>query len=325
MGDPGGHLADRREPLLQPRIALQPPELGHVLEREQVPVPLAGEPDHRHHQPDVEQAPVAVAVLEVHAQAARLGQRGQLRADRRRQLQDLADVLAGGLTDRHTGNRGRGLVERQHAPLDVRRHQPAQEAVDDVLVVGAEVRHLVRRHGQPRIGGPKPFRQRPRQQRDGEEPEQVDPHRVLREAPGGQLESLYRHPVRDHVHVLRHDDGQVQHRTERRDLQRAASKADGAGGDDGQEIERRKVADDAAGQTDEPGDQQRIHAELQVREPRMPIDEPERREIRDAQRIRQPDQKEERINRKGAGAIELNQDRGAKQQRADDYAYGDEP
>jgi hypothetical protein len=57
----------------------------------------------------------------------------------------------------------------------------------------------------------------------------------------------------------------------------------------------------------------------------MAIDEPERREIRDAQGIRQPDEKEERINRKGAGAIELNQDRGAEQQRADGNPYGDEP
>ena len=95
--DAGRHLADGGQALLQPRVALQPLELGHVLEREQVSVPAVGKRDHRRHHADVEQAPVAVAVLEVDAQAARLRERGQLRPDRRRQLQDLADVLADGL------------------------------------------------------------------------------------------------------------------------------------------------------------------------------------------------------------------------------------
>ena len=93
----------------------------------------------------------------------------------------------------------------------------------------------------------------------------------------------------------------------------------------GQEIQRRKVADDAAGERDEPRDQQRIDAELQVRQPRVSIDEPERREIHDAQRVGQADQEEERINRKRARAVQLNQDRRAEQQRADDNADGDEP
>ena len=36
--DARGHFADGRQPLLQPCSALQPPQLGHVLEREQITV-----------------------------------------------------------------------------------------------------------------------------------------------------------------------------------------------------------------------------------------------------------------------------------------------
>ena len=75
-----------------------------------------------------------------------------------------------------------------------------------------------------------------------------------------------------------------------------------------EEVQRREVTDNASGQADEAGDQQRIGAQLEIGEPLMPIDQAERREIDDAQRVGQPNQEEEGINRKRSWPVQLDED-----------------
>ena len=59
-----------------------------------------------------------------------------------------------------------------------------------------------------------------------------------------------------------------------------------------------------------------------VGQPQLAVHEPERRQIHNAQGIGQPDQKEERVDRKRPRPIQLNQDRPAEQQRADNDPDG---
>src|SRR5687768_10943901 len=57
----------------------------------------------------------------------------------------------------------------------------------------------------------------------------------------------------------------------------------------------------------------------------MALDEAERRQVDDAQRVGQTDQEEERIDGERARLIDLDQDRPAEQQRADDEANRNQP
>jgi hypothetical protein len=56
-----------------------------------------------------------------------------------------------------------------------------------------------------------------------------------------------------------------------------------------------------------------------------PLDESQRRERRNAERIRDADQEEKRIDRKRTRPVQLNERRPPQQERADDDADADEP
>ena len=91
------------------------------------------------------------------------------------------------------------------------------------------------------------------------------------------------------------------------DEQAAAAELHGAGGDDRQHVQRREVAGDAAGEVDERGDDQRVARQLQIDQPAVAVDEPQRQRVDDRQRVGQADQEEERIDRKRAGRGDLRQ------------------
>src|SRR5439155_3228279 len=111
---------------------------------------------------------------------------------------------------------------------------------------------------------------------------------------------------------------------QRRHLQRAAPESYCRGSHDWQQVEGREVAGDTTGDVNERGDEKRIDAKLRVGDPRMPIDNPQRPEVQDTERVGDPDQKEERVDGKRTGPVDLNENRRAEQQRADDDTDGDE-
>ena len=63
VGDAGRHLADRRQPLLHARVALEPLDVGQVLERDQEPGAAARRLEMRGAQADVDLASVGTAVV----------------------------------------------------------------------------------------------------------------------------------------------------------------------------------------------------------------------------------------------------------------------
>ena len=67
--------------------------------------------------------------------------------------------------------------------------------------------------------------------------------------------------------VLRQHQADVEHRAQRRHLQRRRAGTGRARRDDRQHVERREVAGDAAGEVDERRDDQRVDRELQVDQP----------------------------------------------------------
>ena len=77
MGDARGHLADRREPLLHARAALEPPDVGYVLEREEIPAAAIRQRERRGRQADVQHTAIGRAVLMIGAMAARFAERPQ--------------------------------------------------------------------------------------------------------------------------------------------------------------------------------------------------------------------------------------------------------
>ena len=168
-------------------------------------------------------------------------------------------------------------VEREDAAVGVGGDQAAQQAVDDVLVERAQILDLVTTRPPGGAGRAQALGQRPGQQRDGEEAEQVDGHRVLREARRRQrrvgAQAASRRKRRRASRYCAETMREIEHRAQRRHLQRPAAEADRARGDDRQQIERREVAGDAAGDVDERGHQHRVDRELQVDQPRAAVDE----------------------------------------------------
>jgi hypothetical protein len=120
------------------------------------------------------------------------------------------------------------------------------------------------------------------------------------------------------------NETEVQDATEDRNLKRPAPKADDARGDDRQEIQRREVADDPAGEPDEARHQDGIRPELQVYQPGKPLDAPQRGQVRNAERIRDADQEEERIDRKRTWPVQLDERGPTEQECTDDDADRDE-
>src|SRR5688572_12657581 len=162
VGDARSHLAYGHEPLLQAGVALETPDIGHVLEREQIPGPAVWKRQGRRRQADVQEAAVAGPELDVRPQAPRHTERGELRAKRRWQLHHFARVATDCLLRRDRRDDRRGAVEGEDLQFGVGRHDPAQQAVDHVLVERAQVFDLVRRVLEARAGLSKAFRQRPR-------------------------------------------------------------------------------------------------------------------------------------------------------------------
>ena len=94
-----------------------------------------------------------------------------------------------------------------------------------------------------------------------------------------------RRAMPDGGQVLREHEADVEQRAQRRHQQAAAPELDDARGDDRQHVERREVAGDAAGEVDERRDDQRVAGQLQVDQPAVPVDEPQRRRVDDRQRV----------------------------------------
>ena len=172
--DAGGHLADRGEPLLQPRVALELLDVGDVLEREQqarrAARRLAGCVAVR---PDLDlrgrrqcdsglstRRPRRVRALLVSSTARCGGSCSTSAIGRPTTDSDGMPVIASA-----------ARLNVRIAALSIGRRQAARQAVDDVLVERLQVGDLVRRVLEPRAGALQPLGQRAAQQRDREEAE----------------------------------------------------------------------------------------------------------------------------------------------------------
>ena len=246
-----------------------------------------------------------------------------------RQLQHFADRTAHGGLERHAGDRFRGAIERQNALVGIGGRQAARQAVDDVLVERLQVGDLGRGLLELHARRPQAVRQRAAEERGGEEPEQVERDRVLRDRPRRQDERrVHEQRIVEEARggqVLRRHEADVEDGAERGDHQAAAPELHGAGGHDRQHVQRREVAGDAAGDVDERRDDQRVAGELQIEQPPVPLDEPQRQRPGDRQRVGQADQEKERIDGERAGRRDARKGRRAQQNRADDGTNDDEP
>ncbi len=180
------------------------------------PVRPFGKRERRDRDADVDRAPVAAPELADRPLALRVSASVARRArEVRRQLQHVADVVPDGLRRRQPGDRRGGAVERQDAPVASAVTRPLSRLSMTCSLNARRSAICVRGVLEPRVGRTQPFGQRARQERHGEEAEQVDRHRVLREPQRRQRHAAARLPrrrkVRRHVHVLRGDDGQVEH------------------------------------------------------------------------------------------------------------------
>ena len=117
--DAGRHLADRGQPLLQPRVPLEALEIGDVLEGEQVSARALGKLQGRNRQPDVDGAAAGGADTRVSMRGVRaLADAGSAAGSVSRQLQDVADVACRARpSTASAGDRRRRAVEREHAAL----------------------------------------------------------------------------------------------------------------------------------------------------------------------------------------------------------------
>ena len=112
---------------------------------------------------------------------------------------------------------------------------------------------------------------------------------------------------------LRQDDGAVHQRAERRHLQGAAAELERAGGHDGQDVERREQAADAAGQRDRRRHHEHVDGEVHVGQPREPIDEAQRGDEGEADRVDEGDEDEQRVDVEDARQPHLDDEGGAEE------------
>ena len=328
--DPGRHLTDRGEPLLDLRIALELLDAGDVLEGEEQPGAAARRLEVRRRKADLELAAVAGAVAELMTPRALHPQVRLNRFHHRTgQLQHLVDRPADRAAKRHAGDRLGAAVEGADAQRRVGRDQAARQAVDDVLVQRLQIGDLGRRLLEARPRRAQAVGKRAAEQGDGEEPEDVERHGIARHRAGRQGQGRGGEPgigaVARGRKVLRDHQADVEHRAERRRHQPAAAELDRAGRDHRQHVERGEIAGDAAGEVDEGGDDQRVAGQLQVDQPAVAIDEAQRQPVDDRQPVGQADEKEERVDRKRARRRDLDDDGRAEQNRPDDRPNRDQP
>src|SRR6185503_13463008 len=117
----------------------------------------------------------------------------------------------------------------------------------------------------------------------------------------------------------------VQQRAQRGDHHAATAELHAAGGRDRQYVERGEIARDAARHRDEARDDQRVAGQLDVDHPSEPLRPFQRERPEDVQRIRRADEQEQGLARKRAGRRQLDEDRRAKEERADADANGNQP
>ena len=177
--DAGRHLADGREPLLDPRIALELLDVGHVLERHEKPGAPAGRLEMRRAQADVDLAsPIGRSVAELEA-AGPARRSAPHRAAATSGAGNCSTSATGRPTarlERQAGDGFGGAVEGQDPLQPIGGRQAARQAVDDVLIERLEIGDLGRGLLEPRPGRPHAVGQRAAQERDGEEAEQVQRH-----------------------------------------------------------------------------------------------------------------------------------------------------
>ena len=182
--DAGGHLADRGEPLLHARVALELLDLGEVLERDEESRAAAGRLQSASRSGRCRsprgRRPSGSGIRRV-SRPLRSQPAFERLDERLRKLQDFADRATDDRIGRQTGNRLGRVVERQDALRRVGGGQPARQAVDDVLVERLQVGDLGGRLLEPGPGRAHAFRQRAAQERHGEEAEQVQRDPVLRD------------------------------------------------------------------------------------------------------------------------------------------------
>ena len=185
--DAGGHLAYRRQPLLNPRLALLTPDFRDVLEREDEPDLAARRRQDRG--ADAELDLPAVAALERIFDARQLRPRLRLArpplhrsarfagtehvGELARQLQDLGGVTLDRRRRRDAGDRRRGPVEAQDPAVDVGRRQAAGQAAMTCWPNAWRVGDLVRRLLERRAGPPQALGEVAAQRRHRHEAEDV--------------------------------------------------------------------------------------------------------------------------------------------------------
>ena len=221
-----------------------------------------------------------------------------------------------------------GAVERQDAPLTIGRRESAREAVDHVLVERLKVRDLARRAFEARARALQAIGQRAAEKRDREEQEHVEPGRVRHDAERRQRAFVIEKRDAEQPgqpEVLRQDDAEIQQRAERGNHHPAAAELHAAGRRDRQHVQRGEIAGDAAGDGDEPRDDQRVAGELNVDDPSVPLGPFERQRPEDVQRVGDADEEEQRLAGKCPRRGELDENGRAEQQRADADANRDQP
>ena len=167
VGDAGGHLADRGQPLLHVRVALQLLDVGQVLERDQEAGPSARRLQMGGGQPDVDLAPLigrSIAELDAPRRGA-----AEIAVEAPRRARPAAAAPRRSAARRPSANdrpvmTSAARLKRQDALRRVGGRQTARQAVDDVLVE----RLAGRRSGStPARAGRRPTARRPPATRPG--------------------------------------------------------------------------------------------------------------------------------------------------------------
>ena len=248
---------------------------------------------------------------------------------RRRELKHLVDRPANRRFAWHARNRFRSAIERQDPQGNIRRGEAARQAVDDVLVEGLQARDLGGRLFQPRAGRSKTFGERSAEERHGKKPEHVERNRVLRNRARRQRNRPVRQPrIRQHSggrQILSDHELAEQHCAQRRNEQAALPELHDRARDHRQNVQRREVAGHAAGEVDERRHDDCVAGKLHVDEPAVLVDLAQCERVGNGQRVDEPDEKEERIDRKRARRRHLHEGGGPEQHRADDRADDDQP
>ena len=329
VGDAGGHLADRGQPLLRLGLALQPLQLGDVLEREEI----AGA-RRRHQRPDrdahVQLPAVAQRERVDHAPAAAGGDDlGQGAAQLVGQLQDLHRALAADERGVMAGDRLGGAVEHDDAAVGVGRRQAARHAVDDVLVEGLQIGNRRRRGAQAHVGAVQALGQVAGEPGHGHERDDVDADRVERVARTGQRQDgVGQAPVlgpRDDQAVLRGHDQAEADAAPQRDGHAAARQPQHAAAEDRQHVERDEVGVEAAGQDDDGRDDADVDDQLRLDQPRPARMDAARGEVEHGQRRHRLQQVEGELARQPLRARRVDEQPGAEDQPHQQRPEGDQP